>query len=537
MDSVPSYPLISVFSGDDSRAIDAETIHRGVPSTALMEMAGAAAASRIAALFPLLQEASIYCGKGNNGGDGWVIARHLHAMGVRVAVYAPQDLSACSDDARVNAVVLQKLATMHPDDIQIHGYPVATAVSEDSDVAARSSLTDPFADASHDVSMAPSIIIDALLGTGITDEVRSPYREVVACINAGGLPVVAVDVPSGIDANTGAICGIAVQANHTICLGTLKTGCFLGDGPAHSGYVHRLPLGFRVNERRQNKVLLIPGVTGTLPATVQPAMHTDESITARILQRRHKYETGLTWVVGGSDGLLGAAVVAGKAAWKTGCGAVILYVPAGLVQAAEVLAPELVIRGTSRAGTLNFGPEDIADFRRQFENRPGTLLLGPGIGRTSGTAEFARSLLNTHKQTAVVDADALHVFDPNVPARHILTPHPGEWQVLTGQSAGSDWNRLEVSRAYAAQYGHTVLSKGYPSLICSPGTPPLITGYDTRRFTRAGFGDVLAGKIAGLYSQTNDVRYSCVAALIDGKLGFDSARANGTIHPEPADVL
>ena len=134
----------------------------------------------------------------------------------------------------------------------------------------------------------------------------------------------------------------------------------------------------------KNKVLLIPGVTGTLPATVQPAMHTDESITARILQRRHKYETGLTWVVGGSDGLLGAAVVAGKAAWKTGCGAVILYVPAGLVQAAEVLAPELVIRGTSRAGTLNFGPEDIADFRRQFEKQARHPATGPGDWQNIG---------------------------------------------------------------------------------------------------------------------------------------------------------
>lgn len=537
MESDSTLPLISAFTGDDSRAIDTQTIHMGVPSTALMELAGSAAASRIVSVYPRLNEAFIYCGKGNNGGDGWVIARHLHGMGIRVTVYAPQDMNTYSDDARGNAEILQKLASIHLQDIRIQHYPTVDSGAPDTSEATRKSLNDPFAGSETDVSEASSIIIDALLGTGINDEVRSPYREAIQRINSSTLPVVSVDVPSGIDANTGQICGTAVQADQTLCLGTLKTGCFLGDGPSHCGSIHRLPLGFIVDEKKQNTFLIIPGVTGRQPRTVQPNMHTDDRVTARILQRRHKYETGLTWVVGGSDGLLGAAVMAGKAAWKTGCGAVILYVPAGLVQAAEVLAPELVIRGTSRAGSLNFGPEDIGDFRRQFDNRPGTLIIGPGMGRTPASIDFARSLLSGHERTAIVDADAIHAFDPSVSTRHILTPHPGEWQVLTGQQAGSDWNRLQISRAYASQYGHTVLSKGNPTLVCTADFPPLVTGYDTRRFTRAGFGDVLAGKIAGLFSQTNDVIYSCATALNDGKLRFDAARTFGTIHPEPTDLL
>lgn len=486
-------------SSESTRALDEQTMEDGVPGSALMEAAGAGAAGRILSLYPDVRCAIVLTGKGNNGGDGWVVARYLSNAGVHTEiryVCPPEELKG---DAAMHAKVAISMAGRENARLHIKPYENGWTPPED----------------------AGTIVIDALLGTGLSNPVREETAAVIRAINETGLQTVALDVPSGLNATTGKVEGTAVKARHTLVFGVLKTGLFLNDGPSHTGQHHLIPLGF-TRENPSNRYLL-------------EAVHIHCNAA---VERRHKYDSGVVYVAGGSRGLTGAAVMAGKAAWKSGCGSVFVLVPDRYVEVVQTLAPELICISRAGSGDETLTPDDAAYLLERLAERPGAVLIGPGLGRSTEAQEFVRHFLSRYDKTAIVDADALYALNHvNLAASHILTPHPGELRAILNESVDDDWVRLTRSEQLAQQNGHTIVSKGYPTLVCTADEGSWITGYDTRSFNRAGFGDVLAGYLAGLYSTTNQITFSCLKALTDGKLSLDKARQEGIIFPEPSHLL
>jgi NAD(P)H-hydrate epimerase len=490
-----------LYTSESSRKLDEHTISVGIPGAALMEAAGAGAAFHIRLLYPDLEHAYIFTGKGNNGGDGWVVGRYLACYGVRVQIIHTYSLDDLTPDAALHAKAVQNLAKIQPENIRIQPY------NEDFQPVTQQ-----------------GVLIDALLGTGLTTDVRQDAARVIQSMNASELPIISMDVPSGLDATTGCELGTAVRATHTICFGAMKTGVYLEDGPSLSGECHLVPLGL-INTPPGNE-------------TRRFLLDATEPLARTVNARRHKYESGVVYVAGGSPGMVGAAIMAGKAAWKTGCGAVFVLVPSRFIQLAEQLAPELIIlaRNGSSEDFLNAADADF--LLEKLKQRAGTVLLGPGLGRNNDTQAFVQQFLANHEQSAVIDADALHYFPAiNTQCTHILTPHPGELRSILGEDLQHSWNRLTKSEAFAQQSGNLIVSKGYPTMVCTSTAQSWITGYDTKRFNRAGFGDILSGSIAGNLSQTDDKTFSCLKSLIDGKLAYDKARQEGALFPEPSNLI
>lgn len=519
-----------LYTGNATRHLEETTIEMGVPASALMETAGAGAADIIQKCFPNLIEAHIFTGKGNNGGDGWVVARYLASKGIHVVVYHPGKLADLTPDARAMADVVIKMAKAKSGCIQTRVYPTAVPkdVAEISDNRLNvNTLTQKNIPPNENLNtispdqQSATIIIDALLGTGLTQDVRPDLARQIQLLNESNVPIVSLDVPTGFDATTGQIHGSAVRATHTIGLGTLKTGMYMDNASEYCGQRHLVNLGF---------------VSDCLPERY--LLQGSEQVDITHPVRAHKYASGVVYVIGGSPGMVGAAVIAAKAAWKSGCGAVHLMVPGSFVPLAEQLAPELIIISAQNSRAMWLQGADAEVLIAQIQRRPGTVLLGPGLGRNEHTASFVKAFLSNYNGQVVVDADALHyVKSSSVAGKLILTPHPGEWSSLIGDSDHSCWNRLDKSEQYAQQSGNTIVSKGYPTYVCSPDAKSWITAYDTRRFNRAGFGDVLAGSIAGNLSLTNDITMSCLKALVNGKLRFDKAHQEGNPFPEPQDLL
>ncbi|MCC5926590.1 MAG: NAD(P)H-hydrate dehydratase [Bacteroidetes bacterium] len=519
---------------ESSRYLDEQTITSGVPGTALMESAGAGAASHILRLYPDLQRAFVFTGKGSNGGDGWVVARYLASQGVEVHICCIHPISektntteGISDNATKTIPAGEGTAPENiiPDNL----------LAKDAAVHARA-VVNMINNGSHPITvesvhtMQPpktttnAVVVDALLGTGLSSEVRSDTASAIEFIHALQLPIISMDVPSGLDATTGQVHGIAIKATHTVCFGSLKTGLYVNKGPEHRGETHLVQLGFLNKGKPGNpfRYLLEETSAGESP----------------LLKRKHKYDSGVVYVAGGSPGMIGAAVMAGKAAWKTGCGAVFLLVPAKFMQLAEQLAPELIILSREESGASYLNADDARYLSDKLAQRPGTVLAGPGLGRNDRTKAFILEFFENHAETSVIDADALHfITDLPLKAEHILTPHPGELRSLLNTDISDSWNRMHAAEIFAQHSGNTIVSKGYPTVVCTPQSETWITGYDTRIFNRAGFGDVLSGATAGWLSQTKNISYSCLKSLTDGKLAINRARREGIAHPEPSDII
>lgn len=471
----------------------------GIPSFALMESAARAAAARIEATFGPLSEKTVacFCGKGNNGGDGLVVARVLHAHGTHVRVIAMAEPEDMSDDAARNWYLLTQLAE-HDDRITLVRF-----------------------ESLHQVAAYPpaDLHVDALLGTGLTSDLRAPILGLVGWMNGQHVPTVALDMPTGLHTDLGTVLGAAVAADLTITMAVRKAGLLLNDGPRHTGQVEVVEIG--IPGFVLDHVQKMPGCA-LLPD--------DATIRAWLPERArdaYKYSVGLALIVGGAPGMTGAPVMSSMAAARAGAGyvqcacqeAILPTLATKLTEVTTLALPASPAGGIDPAGAMNAMQEQLAKAQ--------ALLVGPGLGRHPDTQQFIRDLLVKASLPVVIDADGLNALadDPGIITRHaegrwILTPHAGEFKRLAGKDVDLT-DRLGTVQRYAQAWNCVLILKGMPSVVGCPDGTVYINRTGNPALATAGTGDVLAGLTAGLLAQGLLPERAAVCALHLGGAAAD----------------
>jgi len=491
VDALPDW-LTPLPDAETMRAIDRWAIEqRGVPSLDLMNRAGAGVA-RAVEIHATDGPAAVVCGKGNNGGDGLVVARLLREAGWEVAVICVAPLDELAGDARAS---LERLPGERP-------------------------LT--LAQGAGAIDGA-AVIVDALLGTGFDGAPRGAVAEAIEAINAAPAAAVAVDVPSGVDASTGAVAGSAVRAAVTVTFHAPKPGLWIRPGKSHAGEVHTIEIGVPRGAPAEADVGLI------------------EDSVSQVLPQRDaastKFASGQVVVAGGSRGLIGAPRMAAYASMRTGAGYVSACVPASLQEAiASAGTPELMTRGLAERDAA-LAPSAVGEVLEVI--RPGgALALGPGLGRSDGAVAFARRLAGEAKAPIVLDADALNAHARRLgelatrDGLTVLTPHAGELARLLGLGSEEiERERLRYARAAAAEAGAVVVLKGDDTLIAEPAGRVAVSKGGSPALATAGTGDVLTGVIAALLAQGLDAFTAAGAGVwLHAGAGREAARRQGGVE-------
>ena len=497
MAALPAW-LIPLPDADRMRAIDRWAIEKqGVPGLDLMERAGTGVARAVERLAPD-GPVAVVCGKGNNGGDGLVVARVLRESGrpVWVACVAPpQDFVG---DALVN---LKRLPGEPP--VQLHS-------GSGSGAAGLGPV----------VIDGDTVVVDALLGTGFSGSPHGVVAEAIAAINDAGAPVVSVDVPSGVDASTGRVAEPAVRATLTVTFHSAKPGLWIRPGKAFAGEVQTLDIGIpRGAPQRADVGLIAPSVLECLPRRTAGST---------------KFTSGHVFVVGGSRGLTGAPRMTAQASMRAGAGYLTACVPTSLqAVVAGAGPPELMTRGLAdEDGAL---AEAAAGSALNETARGGALALGPGLGRSEGAVAFARRLARESRIALVLDADGLNAHagrlrelaDRQAPT--VLTPHAGELaRLLQIDSAEIERGRLQHVVTAAQLARAVVVLKGDDSLIAEPGGRVAVSPGASPALATAGTGDVLTGVIAALLAQGLDAFAAAAAGVwLHAEAGREAARRQG----------
>jgi hydroxyethylthiazole kinase-like uncharacterized protein yjeF len=485
-----------LYTAAQVRELDRRAIASGVSGFELMSLAGRVAFNAILQHWPACRTLLILAGTGNNGGDGFILAALASAAGMRVTVLQ------CGDPLAIKGDALQAREQALANGVYCSEFSMAT-----------------FTEAAHHCK-PEAVLVDALLGTGFSGALRETYAEAVDAINHCNLPVVALDVPSGLCSSSGRIYQDAVRATMTVTFVALKQGLFTGKGPACCGEIvfHNLD-------------------TGHVPVLTPSSRRIDiQSVVALFKPRAadaHKGDCGHVLVVGGELGFGGAALMAAESAARSGAGTISLATRSAHISPALARRPELMVHGID-----NFEPGH-AEIKR-FEtllNRADVIVAGPGLGSSKWSRQMLQRVLQQGLQrdfrptSLVLDADALNLLSED--AGHIkrrdnwiFTPHPGEAARLLGcEAAQIEADRFTAVRQLQAMWGGVCLLKGAGSLlcyeidgeqrvdVCTEGNPGMASG---------GMGDVLSGIIAAFIAQ--------------GLSLADSLRAGVCVHGESADL-
>ncbi|HEX4114566.1 MAG TPA: NAD(P)H-hydrate dehydratase [Solirubrobacteraceae bacterium] len=472
------------------RAVDRWAIEQqGIPSLDLMERAGQGVARAVEELVPD-GPVVVVCGKGNNGGDGFVVARLLREATREVAVVSLVGGEELSPDARAN---LERLPGAPP-----------LALSDGA--------------ASEAIAHA-RLIVDALLGTGFSGVARGAVAEAIAAIEAAPGLVLSVDMPSGVDASTGVVAGPAIKAAKTITFHVAKPGLWISPGKGYAGDIDVIDIGIPRGAPDTSDIGLIgDGVLGALRSRAAAST---------------KFSSGHVVVVGGSRGLMGAPAMASLAALRAGAGYVTACVPASLQQILDVQLLEVMTRGLAdEDGALT--PEGLPMVKDSL-GRAGCLALGPGLGRNPQSERFARELARDAPLALVLDADGLNAHAGALAglavrdAPTVLTPHAGELARLLGiDSAQVQGERLEYARKVAEQAAAIVVLKGDDTLVVDPVGRVAISRGDSPALATAGTGDVLTGTIAALLAQGVEPFAAAAAGVqLHARAGREAARGQG----------
>ena len=441
------------------RATDRWAIEeQGVPGARLMERAGEGLAEVVEDVAPTGRVA-IVCGGGNNGGDGFVAARLLRQAGRDVDVHVTTDLDGYKGDAREKLEQLREPPR-----------PFEAGALEGA-----------------------AVLVDCLLGTGFSGDVREPVSSAVLALNESPAPVVACDVPSGVDASTGAVDDVAVRARCTATFHRAKPGLWISPGKQHAGDVQVIGIGIPPGEPAEAEVGLIgDGAFDLIPRRAAGST---------------KFSSGHVLVVGGSTGLTGAPCMAAESAMRAGAGYVTCCVPASLNLVFETrLLEVMTIPLPDRDGALTrHGRERVLE---EASKRGGAMVVGPGFGKADGALELARELVAEADVPVVVDADGLNAHAGRLDdfarrsAPTILTPHGGELARLFAQEAGDvDAHRLWHAREAAIRARAIVVLKGDDTIVADPEGRVAVSPGGVPALATAGTGDVLSGIVAALLAK------------------------------------
>jgi ADP-dependent NAD(P)H-hydrate dehydratase / NAD(P)H-hydrate epimerase len=467
----------------------------GIPGLELMERAGRGLADLVIAVAPD-GPVAVVCGKGNNGGDGYVAARLLRESGREVRALAVAPVSELSGDARANAE--------------------------------RVDAVEPFAAAHLDDC---AVAVDALLGTGFSGTPHGAVADAIAALNAAGLPIVAADVPSGVDAATGVVEGEAIRARATATFAAAKPGLWVNPGKSHAGSVRVVDIG----------------IPAGAPIEEPDIGLVDDAELLALLPSRQagwtKFTSGHVLVAGGSRGLTGAPTLAAEAAQRTGAGYVTACVPASQ----QAILAQRLLEAMTRALPDDDGAHtaDGVDVVLELAARGGALVVGPGLGRSDGARAFARDLVARAEVAVVLDADGLnaHAGDLGALAGRraptILTPHEGELaRLLDVDSSAVQARRLEHVRDAAARSRAIVVLKGDDTLVADPGGVVAVSPGATGALATAGTGDVLSGVLAAVLSRGLDpFTAACAGVRLHARAGIHAAHEKGVDGVIARDVI
>jgi hydroxyethylthiazole kinase-like uncharacterized protein yjeF len=485
-----------LYDAAEMRATDAWAIEtQRVPSLDLMERAGEGLA-RVVAAAAREGPVRVVVGKGNNGGDGLVVARLLRQDGREVDVLAAAELDGLEGDALAN---LQRLPDPPPE---------------------------PFA---ADLLHGSGVVVDALLGTGFEGAPREPLASAIAAINEQDGPVVACDVPSGVDSTSGEVAGEAVRAAVTATFHGPKIGLYVNPGREHAGTVEVVEIG----------------IPRGAPGAKRAGLISDRVLDLYPHRARSgsKFVSGVVVVVGGSLGLTGAPTMAARSAQRAGAGYVQVAVPGPVQQAVDLRLLEQMSRGLPDADGFHTpaGVEVVAE----MAERAGSVALGPGLGRDRGAQEFARGVATAVEIPLLIDADGLNAHAGKLEllrereAPTVLTPHEGELgRLLERPSEEIAEHRLEAAREAAERSGAVVLLKGDDTLVVVPGGEVAVNPAGTPALATAGTGDVLSGLIAALLAKGLDAfAAACLGARAHVLAGLAAAERVGVDHVMAGDVI
>jgi NAD(P)H-hydrate epimerase len=516
---------VKITTAAEMRAIDRRAQDEfGIPSLALMQSAGEAfARACIDALGGSAKNkrVTLVCGRGNNGGDGFVAARHLAGAGAQVDVFLAGRADELKGDAAVYFAPLPRLSGSGVRVVPLAEADGATGVAKI-------------------VLSRYDLVGDALFGTGFTGVATGVAANLIEHMNtaqAGGLPLVSCDIPSGVNADTGEVAGPAVQATRTVTFALPKMGLLLYPGAALAGRITVAPIGIPRalldDENLQAELTTHAWMQKTLPPRTQA-------------RDANKGAFGTVLVIAGGRGMAGAAVLAALAALRAGAGLVQLAVPARVFSAAAGLAPEIITQPLPETPDETHGGPGALEAALALAEKADAVALGPGLGRNKETTAFVQNIVNRLPKPLVVDADGLNALadDPKAAqsrtAPLVLTPHPGEMGRLLGtDTARVQADRVTAARDCATRYNAVTLLKGARTLIAEPANSRIaVNRGGSPALATAGSGDVLTGVIAALLGQKIKALDAARAgAYLHALAGERAAREMGVAGVIASDVL
>ncbi len=482
---------MKLFSSSAMRELDGKTIEQiGVPGIVLMENASRGVFEIIHAEMGPLKglKGVIVCGKGNNGGDGFAVARHLFNAGAQPKIVLAADPKEIAGDAKINMFICKNLSI-----------PIHSAV----DFKRLGTLRKLVREA--------DFVVDALLGTGVSGPLKPLFLNIINIVNSSDCPIFAVDIPSGVQADDGRVFNGAVNADHTITFGAPKIGLYVYPGAGFAGNINVVDIG-------------IPGAL-TDKAKTDVFLATKAYVGTKVKERAaaaHKGDCGRLLIIGGSRGMSGAPCLAGTASLRTGAGLVYLAVPKGMLSVVEHKLTEgiTIPQPEDRRGRISLsGVKELIEQTRKVD----AVVLGPGIGVSDETCELVCRLIEESRTPMLVDADALNCIArerevlKSAKAPLVLTPHPGEMARLAKmKTADVQTARLDTVRSFAREFRAVVVLKGAHTLIASPSGIVYVNPTGNSGMATAGSGDVLSG-IGG-------------ALLAEGVPAFDAAVCAAYLH-------
>ncbi|MBP8976121.1 MAG: NAD(P)H-hydrate dehydratase [Bacteroidetes bacterium] len=506
--------MIRIVTAQEMRWCDETTISKGgIPGILLMEHAGAGVAEFVRQKYAPLSSKHLVvcCGKGNNAGDGFVVARILSQECAHITVVLIAPPSALKGDAKTNLEILKMSSKSFSKNISFVQASQRTLKKISK----------------------PDVIVDAIFGTGFSGEVGQKYASVIQWINSCKVPVVAVDIPSGVHGTTGRASNPAVHASATVTFGFLKTGLLCNEGREFSGERHVVDIG-------------IPRSIGKHLSLKYSVIENDD-VASRLPKRSifaHKYSVGKVYVLGGSRGLTGAAALCSLSAFRSGAGAVVLGTPETVY---PILAKKLTEVMTQPLPATSIGTvhSDALEVILKKASWADVVLLGPGLGQHPETQKLIIQFLSLYNGKVVLDADALNALAASdkkrihSQAEIIITPHVGEFSRLSGiLSNDIETNRLQVAQEYSQKNRITLVLKGVPTVTAHYSGEVVMNSTGNPGMATAGAGDVLAGLIAGLWAQgMSAFEAASCGVYLHGAAGDLAAKSIGMRSMLATDIL
>ena len=503
---------MKVVSAFQIQNLDRRTIQEfGIPGIVLMENAGRTTVDVIDKYFPAknVKKVIIIAGTGSNGGDGFVVGRHLSNRGVEVEMLLLGHKEKVTGDAKVNLELYQKLRPVQ----ELHCQEDLIKFQTHIDHA--------------------DLIFDAILGTGVNTDVRGLYRDIIDYINSLPNPVVSIDIPSGIDATTGKVLGTAIYADLTVTFGLPKIGLLIYPG------IDRV------------------GILEVADISIPPYLVREENIRVELMEAHelfpllrqrdrnsHKGSYGHVLMIAGSVGKTGAAAMSSNAALRVGAGLVTLGIPAGLNPIMEVKLTEVMTEPLAETDAQTLSTKSLPRIQELIEGKK-VLALGPGISTHPETIAVVHHIICNSKTPLIVDADGINALGEKPSVLHeaqcpiVLTPHPGEMAWLIGTSIKEvQDDRIGVARKFAKEYGVVLVLKGARTIIAEPNESIYINSTGNPGMASGGTGDVLTGMIAGLVAQGYTIsEASRLGVFLHGYIADKITEQKGEVGLIATDII